>query len=233
MALCRWVLPDSGWRRYACTLSLVVATNIITALVFSTDHSPSRESRDPELLAISRDDDGRLGNAFRVLPYSSTRNCSQSYNINRPDYQFLFRTPTLSPHLPTIFIITPTHACATQKVDLTSLCHTLTLVPKLTWIVIEDSKHKTRLVTDLLARCMSESVHLNEPTSDKYKTSLPWPLYRMFGTVRGVEQRNAGLRWLREHLHPHNSSGVVYFIDDDNKVDARLFTEVRCVSSIS
>ena len=40
MALCRWVLPDAGWRRYASTLSLVVATNVLTAIVF---HQYSRD----------------------------------------------------------------------------------------------------------------------------------------------------------------------------------------------
>ena len=81
-------------------------------------------------------------------------------------------------------------------------------------------------MSDLLLKCMVESVHINVATSAKYKTSLPWPLYRMFGTVRGVEQRNGGLQWLRENYHPSNSSGVVYFIDDDNKIDVRLFAEV-------
>lgn len=71
------------------------------------------------------------------------------------------------------------------------------------------------------------SVHLNAPTSEKYKSKFPWPLDLVFRTLRGVEQRNAGLRWLREHLHPKNSSGVVYFFDDDNKIDIRLFDEVR------
>ena len=163
-------------------------------------------------------------------PYSSTRNCTQLYNLNRPDYPFLSRSAShsSSSSLPTIFVITATHTCTTQKVDLTSLCQTLSLVPKLIWIVIEDSERRTKHVSDLLSRCMVESIHMNFATSDKYKSSLPWPLYRMFGTVRGVEQRNTGLRWLRENYHPHNSSGVLYFIDDDNKIDVRLFTEVSC-----
>ena len=172
--------------------------------------------------------DGRLGNWVGPQPYSSSRNCTQLYNLNRPDYSFLYRASSSppSPSLPAVFVITPTHTCTTQKVDLTSLCQTLSLVPKLTWIVVEDSRTKTKLVSHLLSKCMVESVHLSVATSTKYKSSLPWPLYRMFGTVRGVEQRNAGLRWLRENYHPKNSSGVVYFIDDDNKIDVRLFSEV-------
>lgn len=94
------------------------------------------------------------------------------------------------------------------------------------WIVIEDSASRTKLVSDLLRRCMVKSIHLNAATSAKYKSSLPWPLYKVWGTVRGVEQRNAGLRWLKEHYRPWNSSGVVYFADDDNKFDLRIFSEV-------
>ena len=164
---------------------------------------------------------------MQPLHYTYSRNCSQLYNLNRPDYPYLSRFGnTTSPSLPTIFVITPTHTCDTQKVDLTSLCHTLSLVPKLVWIVIEDSAKQTKLVTHLLKQCMVESVHLNVATSAKYKSSLPWPLYRMWGTIRGVEQRNAGLRWLKENKHPRKSSGVLYFADDDNKFDLRVFTEV-------
>ena len=42
-----------------------------------------------------------------------------------------------------------------------------------------------------------------------------------------MEQRNTGLKWLREQQT--NSSGVVYFADDDNKFDLRVFAEVRAV----
>ena len=52
--------------------------------------------------------------------------------------------------LPFIYIITPTHARYTQKVDLTSLCHTLMHVPNVIWIVVEDSEFKTEVVLKLL-----------------------------------------------------------------------------------
>ena len=53
----------------------------------------------------------------------------------------------------TVFAVTPTYSRYTQKVDLTSLCHTLQHVPDLVWIVVEDSVRKTSLVADLLQRC--------------------------------------------------------------------------------
>lgn len=43
---------------------------------------------------------------------------------------------------------------------------------------------------------------------------------------RGVEQRNLGLEWIRTHVNPNKTKGVVYFADDDNTYDVRLFEEV-------
>ena len=115
--------------------------------------------------------------------------------------------------IPIIFGITPTYRRSTQKVDLTSLCRTLTLVPRLVWIVVEDSQEKTSLVNRLLLRCKVDSIHLNVKTQPNAKS-------------RGVLQRNTGLNWVRTHCSPVKCDGVVYFMDDDNKYDLRLFEEV-------
>ncbi len=66
-----------------------------------------------------------------------------------------------------------------------------------------------------------ESVHLHAKTSSVYKVLKS----------RGVEQRNAGLKWIREHCKEQHKllacrRGVLYFMDDDNKYDIRLFEEV-------
>ena len=121
----------------------------------------------------------------------------------------------------TIFVVTATHYRYTQRVDLTTLCHTLMLVPNVVWIVAEDSKSRTSSVTHLLERCRVNSVHLNAITP----AGSPTMKHGKRLSVRGVMQRNAGLQWLRSHHG--NSSGVVYFADDDNKYDLRLFEEVR------
>lgn len=42
---------------------------------------------------------------------------------------------------------------------------------------------------------------------------------------RGVANRNAAVDWLRANV----KSGVVYFADDDNTYDVRLFEEVPLV----
>ena len=125
------------------------------------------------------------------------------------------------PHMPTIFVITPTYHRITQKVDMTSMCYTLMHVPKLVWIVVEDSTGRTKLVTKLLERCKVQSVHLNVKTP-KYYSIKPGSKTK----PRGVAQRNAALHWLRTHHSLDNCNGVVYFGDDDNKYDLRLFEEV-------
>ena len=50
----------------------------------------------------------------------------------------------------TIFMITPTYARHTQKADLTRLLYTLLHVPNLHWIIVEDSPHKTDLITKFI-----------------------------------------------------------------------------------
>ena len=115
-------------------------------------------------------------------------------------------------------MITPTYARLTQKSDLTSVCLTVMHVRKLVWIVVEDSDTRTYLVAKLLARCKVSSVHLNVVTPDYYKHDKWKP--------RGVLQRNAGLSWIRDHHSIDNCSGVVYFGDDDNSYDLRVFEEV-------
>ena len=130
-------------------------------------------------------------------------------------------------HLPFIYVITPTYSRHTQKVDLTSVCNTFVHVPKLVWIVIEDSVYKTELVSSLLDRCEVDSVHLNVRTSRAYRKK--WLLSLFSTRLRGVDQRNAGLEWLRNNCHRlFNCSGGVYFSDDGNKYDLRVFKEVRC-----
>ena len=102
-------------------------------------------------------------------------------------------------------------------------------VPKLHWIVVEDSEQKTRLVTRFLARCRVESTHLNTRTAEHLRLKQNEPVWRK---NRGVEQRNLALDWLRNAAAAgtlswqQNGGGVVFFGDDDNTYDIELFEEV-------
>ena len=70
--------------------------------------------------------------------------------------------------LPWIYMITPTYARWTQKADLTRLAQTLMHVPRLHWIVVEDSERKTELVTEFLRmrREVLKITHLNVRTEE-------------------------------------------------------------------
>uniref|UniRef100_A0A674MEW5 Galactosylgalactosylxylosylprotein 3-beta-glucuronosyltransferase n=1 Tax=Takifugu rubripes TaxID=31033 RepID=A0A674MEW5_TAKRU len=129
--------------------------------------------------------------------------------------------------LPTIFVITPTYARLVQKAELTRLSQTFLHVPQLHWIVVEDSPHKTPLVTDFLMKSGLTYTHLHVPTAKDRKLQEDDPSWLK---PRGVEQRNEGLRWLREDRRPQpgegRQRGVVYFADDDNTYSLQIFEEV-------
>ncbi|VDL78534.1 unnamed protein product [Nippostrongylus brasiliensis] len=102
---------------------------------------------------------------------------------------------------PMIYFVTPTAFRPAQKADLTRLSYTLSHVPNLHWIVIEDSDVTSKSISEILQS---------------------WYL------PRGVAQRNAALAWLRTQLSDLKR-GAVYFGDDDNTYDLKLFDEIRSV----
>ncbi|XP_022695907.1 galactosylgalactosylxylosylprotein 3-beta-glucuronosyltransferase P-like [Varroa jacobsoni] len=121
----------------------------------------------------------------------------------------------------TILVLTPTYPRPTQIADMTRLCNTLMHIPALFWVVVEDAYNKTENIAELLEFCSVPFVHLAKRTP----RNLTGP-YK----GRGVTNRNEGLRWIRENVHTvvsDNRSAVVYFADDDNAYDIRLFEEIR------
>lgn len=126
--------------------------------------------------------------------------------------------------LPTIYVLTPTNnKRPVQLADLTRMRNTLWLVPKLVWIVIEDSASRTDKIARFLERSGMPYVHLNAATPDEHELK---PGEKPWIKSRGVLQRNEGIAWLREHHAELSEQGVVYFADDDNTYDIRLFEEV-------
>ena len=126
----------------------------------------------------------------------------------------------------TIFVITPTYARPVQKAELTRLSQTFLHVVNLHWIIVEDSDHKTELVTEFLSTCGIKNTHLNVMTPPHYKLEDTDPNWLK---PRGVLQRNAAIKWL--YSLPSQTKGVVYFGDDDNTYDLRLFEQVKCKST--
>jgi len=129
--------------------------------------------------------------------------------------------------IPTIYVITPTYTRFTQKADLTRLSQTFLHVPKLHWIVVEDSDNKTDLVSRFLKNCAVEYTHLAVRTPRDDPSN---PSRRL--KARGVDQRNLGLKWIRQNFK-NDMKGVVYFGDDDNTFDLKIFEQMRFTKKIS
>ncbi|KHJ93403.1 glycosyltransferase family 43 [Oesophagostomum dentatum] len=126
---------------------------------------------------------------------------------------------------PVIYFVTPTSFRPAQKADLTRLSYALAHVPNLYWIVVEDALTASGSIGRILKRSRLPHTHLSvkTPANMKMKHSDPsWYL------PRGVPQRNAALAWIRTQLS-RAKTGVVYFGDDDNTYDLRLFDEIRSV----
>ena len=63
-------------------------------------------------------------------------------------------------NLPPLFIITPTYRRPEQLAELTRLSHTLMLVPRIHWLVIDDASKKNPLVLQLLLKTGIRFVYL-------------------------------------------------------------------------
>ncbi|XP_067682680.1 galactosylgalactosylxylosylprotein 3-beta-glucuronosyltransferase 2-like [Haliotis asinina] len=123
--------------------------------------------------------------------------------------------------MPVIYAITPTYRRTVQKAELTRLSQTFLHLPNFHWIVIEDSSSKTKLVTNFLSHCGVSYTHLNILSNGKRLT------------LKGISQRNMGLSWLRKNLDPVKQPGVVYFADDDNTYDLKIFVQMRKTKLVS
>ena len=79
----------------------------------------------------------------------------------------------------------------------------------------------TPMIGALLKRCGLPYVHLTVSSPD-------YTYVRATSEIVGIQHRNVGLKWIREHCgYGKCNSGVVYFGDDDDRYDLRLFDKVR------
>jgi galactosylgalactosylxylosylprotein 3-beta-glucuronosyltransferase 3 len=131
---------------------------------------------------------------------------------------------------PMIYAVTPTYARPVQKAELTRLCQAFLLVPNLHWILVEDAKVKTAMVTDLLRGCGVSYTQLNVPTPADLKLKQS---DQSWLKPKGVLQRNDALFWIREHANSPGRQGVIYFADDDNTYSQELFETVRETAGVS
>ena len=142
-------------------------------------------------------------------------------------------------YLPIIYFVTPTYARSVQIAELTRLGQTLVSIPALHWILVEDSISCNPVIGKLLRR-LGKSYHLPVKeaiyiilfagVSFTHLTSeMPAQYLKHKIKPRGVSSRRAALDWIRKNVY----EGVLYFGDDDNTYDFRLFEEIRDTRNIS
>lgn len=131
------------------------------------------------------------------------------------------RRETTHEHLPVIYVITPTYRRPEQVPELTRLAQTLMNVPRVHWVVAEDAQVSNMRVVRYLLHTGLPHTYLLTPMPAEYRNQTWEP--------KGVANRNGGLAWVRTKA----TDGVVYFADDDNTYDLRLFEEMRYTERVS
>ncbi len=76
--------------------------------------------------------------------------------------------------------------------------------------MVEDSNSRTKRLARFLEDSGLDFIHLNIQSPRKAKH-------------KAVRQRNLALSWIRKHVDVDKTPGVVYFMDDDNTYDKKLF----------
>ncbi|XP_034666711.1 galactosylgalactosylxylosylprotein 3-beta-glucuronosyltransferase S isoform X1 [Drosophila subobscura] len=125
-------------------------------------------------------------------------------------------------NLPIIYFVTPTYPRREQIPELTRLAHTLLHVPRLHWLVANDQEGCNVFMDLMLKGFGIPYTHLASPMPSNFRKAKPAP--------RGVANRRAALQWLRQR---NLTNGILYFGDDDNTYDLRLFSEIRQTQRVS
>ncbi|XP_005177433.1 galactosylgalactosylxylosylprotein 3-beta-glucuronosyltransferase S isoform X1 [Musca domestica] len=177
------------------------------------------------VLNDAEDSRGSYGSTTDVLDNklaneSPTTLCGESFNDTRLYIQDRPRQEWAN--LSTIYFVTPTYPRREQVPELTRLAYTLLHVPRLHWIVANDHNACNPYLDTLLNRFGIPYTHLASP--------MPQRFHKAESKPRGVANRRAAMQWLRQH---NITTGVLYFGDDDNTYDLKLFSEIRDTKHVS
>lgn len=123
---------------------------------------------------------------------------------------------------PIIYFVTPTYPRREQVAEITRLGQTLMHIPYLHWIVADDTPVCNTFLNNLLKKFGIPFTHISSPMPEVYRTKKLVP--------RGVANRRAALAWIRNN---NKKTGVLYFGDDDNTFDLKLFSEIRTTKKVS
>uniref|UniRef100_A0A1I7ZFJ9 Galactosylgalactosylxylosylprotein 3-beta-glucuronosyltransferase n=1 Tax=Steinernema glaseri TaxID=37863 RepID=A0A1I7ZFJ9_9BILA len=120
----------------------------------------------------------------------------------------------------TIIVVTPTHKRPERLADMTRFSQTLAHIKNLHWIVIEDGTSKVEAVERILIRSGLPYTYFTATTEQGFPK-------------RGWTHRNVALRYIRKNYRDYRRGAVIYFADDDNSYDIRLFNDyIRNVKKI-
>ncbi|RXG67921.1 Galactosylgalactosylxylosylprotein 3-beta-glucuronosyltransferase S [Armadillidium vulgare] len=146
-----------------------------------------------------------------------------SYSFERTsDYGVLQNEENSS--LPIIYIVTPTYHRPEMAAELIRIGQTLLLVPKVHWIVAEDKETCSDVLFHFLKILGLPYTHFASPMPDVYRS------WRSTQIPRGVSNRRAAIEWVKEH---GLDNGVLYFLDDDNTINIKLFEEMRYIKKVA
>ncbi|KAH8273996.1 hypothetical protein KR044_007423 [Drosophila immigrans] len=207
-----------GRRRFWLPLLIIVSFCVVFYLMFSSQTFGLRANFD------DFEDDYEPHNGQDSLNThalnESLHICSESYEDRRLYMQDKPRSAYAQ--MPVIYFVTPTYPRREQIPELTRLAHTLLHVPRIHWLVANDYERCDTFMDILLNRFGIPFTHLSSPMPHKFRSTKPAP--------RGVANRRAALQWIRQH---NLTKGVLYFGDDDNTYDLRLFSEIRQTQRVS
>jgi len=190
----------------AIGLVLVLQLHIIFSGSFQTCSS-SAASQD--VYTISKRSDN-----FKIDPKDALKPVSEHFWSAQDIENYV---PLASRNTQLIYFITPTYQNPAQWVDIVRLSQTLMHDRLIYWIVVEDAVNCTLRIRNQLNFTGMMYAHLAAKTERQAKG-------------KGVTQRNRAL----DHIAALNGpDGVVYFGDDDNAYDLRLFDELRKTKRVS
>ncbi|XP_053667133.1 galactosylgalactosylxylosylprotein 3-beta-glucuronosyltransferase S [Anopheles marshallii] len=123
---------------------------------------------------------------------------------------------------PMIYFVTPTYPRREQIPEIIRLGQTLMHVARLHWIVADDTSSCSATLNSHIKKFGIPYTLLASPMPEMYRARKNAP--------RGVANRRAALNWIRQN---QKKTGVLYFGDDDNTFDLKLFSEIRYTKKVS
>ena len=213
-------------------LWLIVASLILVLLLLNQTKNSLAQGLDPVVALEDHNEQPGIGDALKNF-------IETKFNIHRklplfpPEDQIKrgfcsssmkFEARPYNPQVPILYVITPTYTRREQVIEMTRLSHTLLHVDNVIWVIGEDSDTCSNLVRDLLQKFKMPYAHLTSPMPKMYLSEKYKP--------RGVASRRAGMEWVLKN-HDKSKVGIIYFADDDNTYDLKLFEEIRRTKRVS